>query len=313
MLLSSLSTSLRYRKSIFLSLLLLCCSMLVTGCAAILAAGIGAGAFSYISGNLTREYKVSYSRAVRASSAVMKDLRFKRIKKSSDALKTTLEGKRADKTPITIVVERITSRKTRIGVRTGFIGLIDTEASKQVHHHIAKKLGRRSVGAKEKQSSSSKSKESSQIIVIKAHSKKAPEPPSLTRQQQASDTTTRNTTMGNNGTRPAFNNPAYIYYRKNDTGVSVPARQTLNDIAAYLVQHPGKTINIRGYTDSQGAAETNLEISQKQAIRIKQYLIEEGVESGKITAKGYGATNFLESNTTETMRTLNRRIELHVH
>lgn len=310
--LSALATPLRYNKSIFPPLLLLCCSMLVTGCAAMLAAGVGAGAFSYISGNLTREYKVQYSRAVRASSAAMKDLRFKRIKKSSDALKTTLEGQRADKTPITIIVERITSGTTRIGVRTGFVGLVDIEASKQVHHHIAKKLGSRSAEAKKKQSSSLNSPENFQVKVIKAHSKKAPQPP-LTRQQEIPDITTRNTKMDNNLARPTFNNPAYIYYRKNDAGISAPTRQTLNNIAAYLVQNPGMTIDIRSYTDSQGSAETNLKISQKQATRTKQYFIKKGIGSGRITAKGYGATNFLESNTTETLRAMNRRIELHVH
>lgn len=69
------------------------------------------------------------------------------------------------------------------------------------------------------------------------------------------------------------------------------------------------SIEIRGHTDNVGAPEDNLELSKARADRVKDALIEKGISGRRITTAGFGETQPLADNDTETGRRLNRRTE----
>jgi K(+)-stimulated pyrophosphate-energized sodium pump len=73
-----------------------------------------------------------------------------------------------------------------------------------------------------------------------------------------------------------------------------------------------KNLNIEFdcYTDNTGDANANLSLSQARAEAVKAYLVANGIEAGKITAKGYGSENPKVSNDTPEGRAQNRRTEV---
>jgi OmpA-OmpF porin, OOP family len=84
----------------------------------------------------------------------------------------------------------------------------------------------------------------------------------------------------------------------------------LDSVARVLVDRPQLQVEIAGHTDSQGDDAKNLERSLEQAEGVKRALVERGVESSRLTARGYGETRPIESNSTSQGRAINRRIEL---
>ncbi|MDH3647610.1 MAG: OmpA family protein [Gammaproteobacteria bacterium] len=86
----------------------------------------------------------------------------------------------------------------------------------------------------------------------------------------------------------------------------------LDHAAATLRANPGLKVEAAGHTDSSGSAATNLDLSQRRAESVRQYLISRGANSENITARGYGEANPIADNSTRTGRQENRRVELRV-
>lgn len=83
----------------------------------------------------------------------------------------------------------------------------------------------------------------------------------------------------------------------------------LNQIAMMLIANPTYVIEIQGHTDNVGRPENNLLLSDKRAEAVKDFLINAGVESRRLSSKGFGDTIPVASNTTANGKTLNRRVE----
>ncbi len=73
--------------------------------------------------------------------------------------------------------------------------------------------------------------------------------------------------------------------------------------------NPTMIVEIAGYSDTVGSDEVNLELSKRRAQSVQQYLVEHGIEAKRISAKGYGKANPVQSNDTEEGRAANRRVE----
>ncbi|WP_027149479.1 OmpA family protein [Methylobacter tundripaludum] len=69
-------------------------------------------------------------------------------------------------------------------------------------------------------------------------------------------------------------------------------------------------IQVEGHTDSKGSAKYNNKLSIKRARAVCDYLIQHGVQSSKISHKGFGEEFPLEANDTEEHRSKNRRTEI---
>jgi len=79
-----------------------------------------------------------------------------------------------------------------------------------------------------------------------------------------------------------------------------------------LKSQEGMTIEIGGHTDNQGSADHNRILSEKRAKAVYQYLIEQGIDAGRLSYKGYGITRPIADNNTEEGRAQNRRTEVQI-
>ena len=84
----------------------------------------------------------------------------------------------------------------------------------------------------------------------------------------------------------------------------------LNEIASMLSRSPETKVEIKGYTDNVGTAEYNQILSEKRAGTVKNYLVQKGVEKGRLFPMGFGFRMNNASNETEAGRALNRRVEI---
>src|SRR5512146_585510 len=86
---------------------------------------------------------------------------------------------------------------------------------------------------------------------------------------------------------------------------------TLNRVAASLAAHPELQVEVAGYTDSRGSDQYNQRLSQSRAEAVRRYLIQRGVAPERLSARGFGETNPIDTNATTNGQGRNRRVELH--
>ena len=82
----------------------------------------------------------------------------------------------------------------------------------------------------------------------------------------------------------------------------------IQNLAAFMKKFPDTSVEISGHTDTSGSAEINNSLSQKRADSVKNALVKAGVESSRLTAKGYGSSRPVASNKTKAGRDENRRV-----
>jgi outer membrane protein OmpA-like peptidoglycan-associated protein len=88
------------------------------------------------------------------------------------------------------------------------------------------------------------------------------------------------------------------------------AREKLAKVAGILLAYPGLNIAVGGYTDNVGGDEMNQELSDHRAGSVRDYLVQQGVATGSVSAEGYGNTLPVASNDSSAGRQQNRRVEL---
>lgn len=84
----------------------------------------------------------------------------------------------------------------------------------------------------------------------------------------------------------------------------------LDILAALMKEHPDWHLTIEGHTDNQGTPERNLNLSQRRANAVRDYLVKKGIPAGNLTPTGYGQQRPIADNSTATGRAANRRVEL---
>jgi outer membrane protein OmpA-like peptidoglycan-associated protein len=98
-----------------------------------------------------------------------------------------------------------------------------------------------------------------------------------------------------------------------DTGkysLKAGAREKLAKVAGILLAYPGLNIEVGGYTDNVGGDGMNQTLSENRAGSVRDYLVQEGVATGSVSAKGFGNTLPVASNDSSAGRQQNRRVEL---
>lgn len=89
------------------------------------------------------------------------------------------------------------------------------------------------------------------------------------------------------------------------------AKRKLEDVARALKDMDSEQqIVIEGHTDSQGGEQMNMELSRNRAESVRDYLVSQGIDAGRITAVGRGETQPLTTNDTPEGRANNRRVEI---
>ena len=103
-----------------------------------------------------------------------------------------------------------------------------------------------------------------------------------------------------------------IYFEFNKYDLKPNSFPELNELVEHLKNNPGKMVEIAGHTDSIGSEKYNMELSQKRAQSVVDYLIDKGINADRIVAKGYGETRAVADNTTEEGRARNRRVVMEI-
>jgi outer membrane protein OmpA-like peptidoglycan-associated protein len=101
-----------------------------------------------------------------------------------------------------------------------------------------------------------------------------------------------------------------------DTGKSELKPESLSElekVKTLLTENASIKMQINGHTDNTGNPETNKALSLQRAEAVMRYLVENGVDAGRLSAKGFGAERPLVSNDDEQEgREINRRTEIEI-
>lgn len=98
-----------------------------------------------------------------------------------------------------------------------------------------------------------------------------------------------------------------------DTGrasLKASAMRTIDQVAAFMQQHPERKVLIEGYTDSVGSEDLNLDLSQRRAGAVRDALARDNVPFDRIQVHGLGERYPVAGNETNAGRQLNRRVEV---
>ncbi len=109
----------------------------------------------------------------------------------------------------------------------------------------------------------------------------------------------------------------HIYYDFNDYSIKAGAARELDRLAELMHQYPGMEIELIAHTDARGTEAYNLALSLKRAEAARQYLIEKGIDPGRIQAFGFGESQLRNHCAdgvpcTEEEHAYNRRTEVRI-
>lgn len=103
-----------------------------------------------------------------------------------------------------------------------------------------------------------------------------------------------------------------VLFEFNRAEIKPTAQASLTKLADFLKQYPGRRVLIEGHTDNVGSDAYNAELSRRRAESVAMQLEAMGVQAPRVTVVGYGKQYPVASNTTDTNRALNRRVEVYL-
>lgn len=100
-----------------------------------------------------------------------------------------------------------------------------------------------------------------------------------------------------------------VLFKRGTAEILDGSFEELDRVYSMLNKNKDIEIELSGHTDNTGSAKLNIKLSQERSDRIKEYLIEKGINSSRLESKGYGGARPIASNKSEATRKLNRRVE----
>jgi len=104
--------------------------------------------------------------------------------------------------------------------------------------------------------------------------------------------------------------PGSVLFASNKWELLPGAQAKLDAVAEALKNHEDHKMVVEGHTDSQGSEGPNLELGQKRAQSVRDYLVARGVKSEAINAMGIGQVRPIADNKSPEGRANNRRVEI---
>ncbi len=101
-----------------------------------------------------------------------------------------------------------------------------------------------------------------------------------------------------------------LYFIQSTATLLPASRPVLNALARTLRAQPALKLEIAGHTDNVGEAALNLRLSEQRARVVRQYLVQQGIDSVRLTARGYGSAKPVADNQDVQQRPRNRRVEV---
>lgn len=107
-----------------------------------------------------------------------------------------------------------------------------------------------------------------------------------------------------------LNMPGNITFDVNQAAINANFYPVLNSVAKVAKEFDKTLIDVAGHTDSTGTVAYNMDLSQRRANSVAQYLQSQGVMANRVYAEGYGPHYPIADNSTAQGRAENRRVEI---
>jgi outer membrane protein OmpA-like peptidoglycan-associated protein len=119
-------------------------------------------------------------------------------------------------------------------------------------------------------------------------------------------------TVTRQGDQIILNMPSNVTFQTDQSNVEPQFYEALNSVSAVLQKYPKTLVDIYGHTDSTGSEQYNLELSNRRAMSVANYVSGRGVDPRRVYVTGYGEARPIASNSTESGRAQNRRVEIQI-
>ncbi len=100
-----------------------------------------------------------------------------------------------------------------------------------------------------------------------------------------------------------------IQFDLGSAALTEDGRRVLDDLGTRLQQAPHLKLEVAAHTDATGSPSYNLDLSNRRADAVVQYLVSKGIPADRLIPRGYGASRPVADNDTDEGRAKNRRIE----
>lgn len=107
-----------------------------------------------------------------------------------------------------------------------------------------------------------------------------------------------------------LNVPSDISFDTGRADIKPDLRAVLDQFAGGLSNDPNLHVRVVGHTDSTGSDAINNPLSVERATSVRNYLVDRGVDKGRIEAVGRGSREPVADNATQAGRAGNRRVEI---
>ncbi len=101
-----------------------------------------------------------------------------------------------------------------------------------------------------------------------------------------------------------------VHFEVDSADLTSDSTAILDQAVKTLKMKSNLKVEVAAHTDSTASEEYNLELSQRRAKSVYDYLVAHGIDASRLTTKGYGESQPVADNDTEEGRARNRRVEL---
>ena len=103
-----------------------------------------------------------------------------------------------------------------------------------------------------------------------------------------------------------------IQFENGKATIKKSSNKLLDQIAKTFIDNPTYRVEVQGHTDNVGNYKFNVDLSERRAQAVRDYLIKKGVPATSLTAHGYGPDKPIADNKTKAGRAQNRRVEFDI-
>ena len=109
-----------------------------------------------------------------------------------------------------------------------------------------------------------------------------------------------------------LNMPSNITFATDQADIKPHFYEVLNSVALVLKEFNQSLVDVNGFTDSDGSEEYNLDLSQRRADAVAQYLISQQLDGNRFEVQGLGESHPIASNASFSGKAQNRRVEIQI-
>jgi len=100
-----------------------------------------------------------------------------------------------------------------------------------------------------------------------------------------------------------------VHFGSSSASLTAKGYERLRAVAAMMQADPAIKLEVGGYADASGEAQSNLTLSIARARAAHDFIASLGIDHRRLAVKGYGESQPLNDNSTLELRAFNRRVQ----